>query len=356
MSELSIGVGVIGAGAWGRKLVQEYWLAKAKGIELRKVCDESLPALGAIMINRGTEKLNSSLLTQNLNEVLADEDIAAVHIATPSPTHYEIGRKALEAGKHVLVEKPMAMSATECYELVDLAKSQELVLHVGHIYRFNNAIRKVRSLLDDPVMDRFLVGKIYYFRVQWTDTGYFRDRDIIFDLGPHPIDILNQLLHAWPTHVSAIARAYRNGGEHNEVAYVGAEFLDNVFAHIEMSWLHPSKVREVVIVGSSGTLTVDCLNQRITHRNGDAATEIPVHANNTIASEIEYFCGAVARNDFSSESGLLGAHTVQALEEINACLFKPSPEAGTSLNEIPARISSRIVNAKPAEAEIEMEP
>jgi predicted dehydrogenase len=237
MSE-PIGVAVIGAGYWGSKLVHEYQrseLAKRK-LRLLRVCDASLPTLLSCKMKFS---LSDDLLTRNPVDVFNDPNVSAVHIATPNRTHYPLAKRALESGKNVLIEKPMTLHSREAYDLVNLATSHELVLRVGHIFRHNAALQAARRILKLRA-----VGRVYYARVQWTDhLPPFHDRDIVFDLGPHPIDILNLLLGSWPMQASVVGRAYRNTGEEHEVAYVIAEFQDDILAHIELSWLHPGRRR-----------------------------------------------------------------------------------------------------------------
>jgi predicted dehydrogenase/predicted transcriptional regulator len=313
-------VAVIGAGFWGRKLVEEYMSAqrKKRNVQLAGVCDLSPAALAFCKENFS---INDHLLISSVEELIADSNISAVHIATPNPTHYPVTKMALEAGKDVLVEKPMTLDSREAYELVDLAASRELVLHVGHIFRFNSALNKAREILR-----RGSIGKVFYARIQWTDSQYFPDRDIIFDLGPHPVDVLNQLLDSWPTQVSGFARAYRNSKDHDEIAYGLAEFDNEIFAHIEISWLHPRKVREASVVGSEGGLIVDCLHQRLTLHSVGSTTEVPVSANNTIEAEIGWFVDCVGRRRIDVESGLIGARTVEVLEAMRKSMWeRPLP-------------------------------
>lgn len=314
-----IHVGVIGAGYWGRKLVYEYTAAECKGnVKLAGVCDSSPSAL---RFCQEKFSVKNELLTERAEDLIGDSEISAVHIATPNQTHYPLARMALEAGKAVLVEKPMTLGSREAYELVDLAASKGLVLHVGHIFRFNSALQKAREILDKGV-----IGKVFYGRAQWTDSRYIPDRDIIFDLGPHPVDVLNQLLKSWPVQVSGFARAFRNSKEHEEIAYGLVEYGDGVFAHIELSWLHPGRVREATIVGSEATLVVDCLRQGVTVHTGIGSTEVPVPANNTIESEINWFIDCVSRKCVDIESGLIGARTVEVLEAMHNSMWeRPLP-------------------------------
>ena len=315
-------VAVIGAGYWGRKLVYEYMSAECNrgNVRLAGVCD---PSPSARLFCKEKFSVKDELLTDSAEDLIGDPKISAVHIATPNQTHYALAKMALEAGKDVLVEKPMTLDSREAYELVDLAASRELVLHVGHIFRFNSALNKAREILNKGT-----IGKIFYARIQWTDSQYFPDRDIIFDLGPHPVDVLNQLLDSWPTQVSGFARAYRNSKNHDEIAYGLAEFDDEIFAHIELSWLHPGKAREATVVGSEGGLVVDCLHQRLTLHKAGSTTEVPVTANNTIEAEIDWFADCVGRRCLDVESGLIGARTVEVLEAMRKSMWeRPLPIA-----------------------------
>jgi len=318
-----IGIGVIGTGYWGSKLVYEYQQAERNKRKLRllKVCDASLPSL---LSCKKKFSLSDTVLTQNADDVFNDPNVSAVHIATPNKTHYPLAIRALESGKDVLIEKPMTLHSREAFDLVSIAASHELVLHVGHIFRFNTALQMARQALEMQA-----VGKVYYARVQWTDhCPPFHDRDIVFDLGPHPIDILNLLLGSWPTQASGIGRAYRNSRSEDEVAYIIAEFQDDLIAHIELSWLHPGKRREVSIVGSEGSLVVDCLNQKVARFTDGNVAELPVQANNTIESEIDAFVDAVLSRSTSVESGLIGAKTVEVLETITESMWdRPLPMA-----------------------------
>lgn len=315
-----VGVGIVGAGYWGTKLAQEYLSSeRSKGkVKLVKVCDSSLTALLAC---KDRLSIDDARLARNVGDLMEDPKISAVHIATPNQTHYALAKIALQAGKDVLLEKPMTLSSGEAYELVYLAASRGRVLHVGHIFRFNSALRKAREMLDSGV-----IGKIFYARIQWTDSRYFPDRDIIFDVGPHPVDVLNQLLNAWPTRVGGFARAYRNSKDHEEIAYGLAEFDDDIFAHLELSWLYPGKVREASIIGSEGALVVDCLHQRVVLHTPVGIVETPVTANNAIESEIDWFLDCVSRRRVSVESGLIGAKTIQVLEAMRRSMWeRPLP-------------------------------
>jgi len=319
------------------------------------VCDPSLAALGGLLISKQTSSIDQSRLTQKISDVMQDPEIAAVHIASPNPTHYSTAKMALDAGKNVLVEKPMTLNSHQAYELVELARSRGLVIHVGHVFRFNTALHAARD-----VMNKGELGKLFYVRIQWTDRAFFPDRDIVFDLGPHPVDILNQLFGMWPQEVNGITRGFR--GERGEVAYVIAEFPNDTFAHIELSWLHPNKVREVTIVGSNATLLVDCIKQTVRKSNHDSYHEIPVLPSNTIASEISNFVDSIVRHDTSSESGLIGAHTVETLEHIRSSIWdrplpimKPAQTSTDSTFDALELMSARKVTSKEIEGNSQLQ-
>jgi predicted dehydrogenase len=253
-------------------------------------------------------------VTKYHKDVIADPDINAVSICTPNETHYEICKQALEAGKHVLVEKPMTMAPDEAYKLVDLAREKKLVLSVGHIFRFNNALQKARSLIKSGFF-----GDIFCLKLQWTTLmPPIPNRDIITDLAPHPLDISNFLLDAWPSKITCKAKAYRRD-KLEEMAYILAEFSNNISSVFELSWLSPGKVREVSLMGSTRFAKVDCLTQDFQVYENDHFYSLDVERNNTIGAELNHFihCIQNKRNGHSypnKNNGLVGAHVVKLLE------------------------------------------
>jgi UDP-N-acetylglucosamine 3-dehydrogenase len=305
-------VAVIGAGYWGKKIVYEYAeLAKnSSNVNLSAVCDLSKENL--LFCN---ENYDIPSACSCLEEILSNRDIGAVNICTPSETHYKISKAALEEGKHVLVEKPMSLSSREAYELVDLADERGLVISVGHIYRFNNAVKKVRQLIKDGFF-----GDIFYLKLRWTTLcPPLEGRDILTDLAPHPFDIINFLLNYWPSKILCKAKTYRRK-ELEEVAYCVAEFDNEVMAHIELSWLLPGKIREVSVLASKRFARIDCLNQAIEAYDNGCFKGIPVTRNNTIKDELEHFIECIKNGESGKpmcnnrNGGLLGANVVSLLE------------------------------------------
>jgi predicted dehydrogenase len=309
-------VAVIGAGYWGKKVISEYLhLAKADNkVDLSMVCDVKDENLGYC---REKFDVSKEKLKLSHREVFNSRSVDAVHICTPNETHHEICKQALLAGKHVLLEKPMAMCAKHAWELVGLAEHKGLILQVGHIFRFSNALKTVRDLV---TQDYF--GTLYYLKLQWTTLmSSPLGRDIIFDLGPHPVDILNYVLKRWPSKVTCKARAYRRKLL-EELAYFTLEFDTDLIAHVELSWLQPGKVRRLDVIGSERSAMIDCLDQSIQiHENGDGdAFSLDVVRNNTILDEVDHFAQSVMSGENSSNPGDIGATNTAVLEALKRSL------------------------------------
>jgi UDP-N-acetylglucosamine 3-dehydrogenase len=311
-----VNLAVIGTGYWGRKVAREYIdLAKTDpDFNLAKVCDLDEANLTFCQENLN---VNPNQLCSNFSEILNSPEINAVHICTPNDTHYSFGLNAITAGKNVLLEKPMSLTSSHAMELVTTAQSRNLCLQVGHIYRFNNAIKKIKDLVNDNFF-----GDLYYLKLQWTiwmisPTG----RDIIFDLGPHPIDIMNYILEKWPRKVVCSANSYRRPSL-EEVAYIHMDFGDKLMAHVELSWLQPGKARELSIIGSKRSAIVDCLSQKITifEDNNENNYNIEIRQNNTIFDEVSHFVNSIRNENNHRNPGSVGAENVVILESLRKSL------------------------------------
>jgi UDP-N-acetylglucosamine 3-dehydrogenase len=307
-----VNIGVIGAGYWGKKVVNEY-LALSKNeenVSLLRVCDVYEKNL---RMCREAYHISKNRLVKNYKEILYSEDVNAVHICTPNETHYEACREALMAGKHVLIEKPMTLNSQEAFELLRLAEKEKLVLQVGYIFRFNNALRRVQKLIKNGFF-----GDLYYLRLIWaTLMQPTPERDIIFDLGPHPVDVSNFLLETWPSKVFCSAKSYTRK-QLPEVAYATLEFGEGTLANIELSWLLPKKERSVLVVGSKRSANVDCLDQtvRIFENHDTEPYELEVVRNNTILDELDNFVNHIRGASEPVNSGEVGPINVSVLEHL----------------------------------------
>jgi UDP-N-acetylglucosamine 3-dehydrogenase len=306
-----LNIGIIGVGYWGKKIATEYSLLckNDNRVKLYGVCD-----IFDDNLDFCREKLEVPFQTKSLQKILEDPQIDAVHICTPSETHYEICKEALEHGKHVTVEKPMTLNSLEAIKLVDLALKKKLVLSVGHIFRFDAAIEKTKTLLEQGWF-----GDLYWIKLTWTALmPPMVGRDIITDLAPHPFDILNFLTNDWPNRVTCIAKAHRKG-QQEETAHITCEFPSNLLAHIEVSWLNPERRREVQIMGSKRFAKIDCMTQKITVCENEKFFDLPNERSNTIGDELLYFVNCIRSQSanqvsLNKNNGLVGANVVKLLE------------------------------------------
>jgi UDP-2-acetamido-3-amino-2,3-dideoxy-glucuronate N-acetyltransferase len=238
-----INVAVVGVGYWGRNLVRNFHNLGA----LATLCD----AEAAIEASCRLE-YESVRFCRDFNVVLSDPSITAVALATPAVTHYEMTRAALEAGKDVFVEKPLAIAVKHGEELVALAETKRRILMVGHILRYHSAVLKLQALIQDGVL-----GKINYLYSTRLNIGKIRtEEDILWSFAPHDISVMLSLLNEMPTRVSCRGGAYLNQ-DVCDVTLSHFDFPSGVQAHIFVSWLHPVKEQRLVVVGSEKMAVFD---------------------------------------------------------------------------------------------------
>lgn len=312
-----INLAVIGAGYWGTKLITEYLALseKRQDIKLLAVADGSHERL--LQVGKSLA-LPNSILKKDYDEILKAPEITGVHIATPNETHYEIARKAIAAGKHVLLEKPMSMSSGDALRLARFAEKNNSVLLIGHIFRFNNAINKVKEIIEKKEINGIRCVELRWASFMSPPQG----RDIIFDLAPHPIDILNHIFEEWPTQVYVNAHSYeRKKVGLEEVAFATLDFPDDIIASVILSWIHHGpRQRTVTIVSKKTTLKVEAVEQTITMYENRQVNKISIKRNNTIESEINHFVERIKNNDPPINSALTGAMNVTVLEAMKKSL------------------------------------
>ena len=238
-------IGVVGAGGWGRNLVRNF--AAAKGAELVAICD----------LNEEVRQANSRLypavkLFEDFDEMLADADVEAVVIATPAPTHYELSRKALDAGKHVYVEKPFTLRSDRAVELVELADKAGLTVMVGHLLEYHPAVLKLKELTDNDDL-----GDLYYMYTERVNLGIVRQAENAWwSLAPHDVSVILFLFGAEPVTVSARGQSFLQEGI-EDVVFANLQFSDGRMAQIHVSWLDPHKSRRMVLVGDRRMASFD---------------------------------------------------------------------------------------------------
>jgi predicted dehydrogenase len=243
--ERPVRIGVVGCGYWGPKLIRNF--SKANGCEVAAIADKNPQQLARV----GGE-YPSVPGTTDYRALLDDPDIEAIAIATPVSTHFPIARDALVAGKHVLVEKPLATSVREAETLVELAAKHGRLLMVDHTYLFTGAVEKMHELVYSGEL-----GEVLYFDSTRINLGLFQhDVNVVWDLAPHDLSILLHVLDKKPAAVSALGAAHAGTGVEN-LAYITLIFDDNTLAHFHVNWLAPRKVRQIIIGGERKMLVFD---------------------------------------------------------------------------------------------------
>jgi predicted dehydrogenase len=247
MALTRVRVAGVGCGYWGPNVIRN--LDAVPGFDLCCVCDADADRLRPVAARYPTARS-----TTDVDGILDDPAIDAVYLATPVSTHYQLAKRALECGKHVLVEKPLAMTVEQAEELAALAAEHAVTLMIGHTFVFSPPVRKVKELIDAG-----LIGPIYYVETTRVNLGLFqKDVSVLWDLGPHDVSILNYWLGEVPVQVSARARSYL-GEALEDVAFVTLEFPSGILAQVQISWLAPSKLRRTSIVGRQRMIVYDDL-------------------------------------------------------------------------------------------------
>jgi predicted dehydrogenase len=245
-----IGVAVVGAGYWGPNLVRNF--VGCPDFRLRWLCDLDIRRAEMVLGPYSTVEA-----TADLDAVLSDDDVDAVAIATPTATHADVASAALQAGKHVLIEKPLALTYAEGRELVAKAEHGGLVLMCDHTYCYTPAVTKIRELLSAGEL-----GDLHFFDSVRINLGLVqRDVDVVWDLAPHDLSILDSIL---PPGIEPLAVTAHGadpiGAGRSCVAFVTLELTGAAIAHLHVNWLSPIKVRSTLIGGSKRALLWDDLN------------------------------------------------------------------------------------------------
>jgi predicted dehydrogenase len=327
-------VAAVGCGYWGPNVIRN--LDAVQGFDLRWVCDTDPERLRPV-----ATRYPSARSTLDLEDLFGDPSVDAVYLATPVSTHYDLARRALLEGKHVLIEKPLATTVERAEELARIAADRHLTLMVGHTFVFSPPVRKVRELIDSG-----LIGPIYYVETTRVNLGLFqKDVSVLWDLGPHDLSILIYWLGEVPRQVSARGRSYL-GEALEDVAFLTLEFPSGILAQVQLSWLAPSKLRRTSIVGRQKMIVYDDLEPvekvkifdrgvdrqpasfgefQLTYRSGDILsprldTTEPLHL------ECQHFLDCIRSGrtpDASPQSGVDVVRVIQAAERSLRCQGAP---------------------------------
>jgi predicted dehydrogenase len=318
-----IRLGVIGYGYWGPNLARA--AAEADSTQIAGIAD-----LSAAARDRAGRRHPSARLFADWHEMLADPAVDAVMIATPVATHFEIALAALRAGKHVLVEKPMADAAANAALLIEEAAKRTLTLMVDHTFVYTPAVRALRELVTTGSL-----GDIYYYDSTRINLGLFqRDVNVIWDLAVHDFAILDHLLDAQPVAISASAASFVADSPDN-IAHLSVYYSSGAMAHLNVSWLAPVKVRQTLIGGSRRMVIYDDMqasekikiydrgiavsdnpqqihDRLISYRVGDMASPA-LSAKEALVTEIEHFADCLATGARPLTDGESGLRIVEML-------------------------------------------
>jgi predicted dehydrogenase len=260
-----LSIGVVGLGYWGPNLARNF--SQVPGCGLGALCDLDLDRLEKMRpLYPGIARYTC------FEQMLADADLDAVAVATPVPHHFPVAKAALLAGKHVLVEKPLAASVAECEELISLADGMGLTLMVGHTFLYSASIRMIKKIIDSGDL-----GEISYINSQRLNLGLFqKDINVVWDLAPHDIAIILHLLGRMPDFVNCQGNAHITPGI-EDVSNLSLSFKSGQFATIQSSWLEPRKVRQMTIVGTRKMIIYDDIAPMEKIRIYDTRIERPPH-------------------------------------------------------------------------------
>jgi predicted dehydrogenase len=321
-------IAVVGLGYWGPNLVRV--LNELSESDLVAACD-----LDEQRLERIGRRYPTIRLAREYDEILADDEIDAVAIATSVSTHHRLALAALEAGKHVFVEKPMAASIPEAEQLCTIADERGLTVMPGHTFLYSPPVNLVRDLIHSGEL-----GDIYFVSTSRVNLGLHQsDVSVIWDLGPHDFSILRYWLEQSPRQVSAMARSCIIDGI-PDVAFVNLQYRSGTLAHVELSWLAPSKLRRTAVVGSRKMVVYDDTSNepvrifdsgadlpdpgdfgeyRLAYRTGDIVSP-RVEVAEPLALEMMDFCAAICGGSTPRSSAEVGLDVLRTIDAVDRSL------------------------------------
>jgi predicted dehydrogenase len=314
-------VGVVGLGYWGPNLVRV--LHESPIAEAAWMCDLRSDALDAL-----GRRFPAVRQTRNLDEMLDDDALDAVAVVTPVSTHHDLAMRALKAGKHVFVEKPLAPSSGLAIDLIRSAYGRHLVLMPGHTFLYSPPVNLIRDLIGAGEL-----GSIYFISMSRVNLGLHQsDVSVIWDLGPHDFSILLYWLGERPRQVATMGRRCIDGPT-EDVAFINCEFDSGTIAHVELSWLAPSKLRRTTVVGSEKMVVYDdgstepvrlfdsgvvprdpeSFGEFLKYRTGDIVSP-HIEGTEPMTLQMDDFCRAIRSSTTPRSSAQLGLDVVQVIE------------------------------------------
>jgi len=274
-----LNIAVVGCGYWGPNLIRNF--SALPECSVRYVCDKDEKRLAHM------KQLYPSVeTTSDYDKIVSDKDVDAVVVATPVHLHYELAKKALVAGKHAFVEKPMTQTAAQGNEIVHLAAKKKLTLMVGHTFIYSSPVRRIKEIVDSGD-----IGEVQYIASRRLNLGLFqKDINVAWDLAPHDISIILYLLGKPPVSVNCQGKAHISK-DIEDVTNMSLDFDNGGFATIQSSWLDPNKVREMIIVGSKRMIVYNDNEPLEKIKIYDKRVETPPHYDTFAEFQYSYHYG-----------------------------------------------------------------
>ena len=329
MTEKAVRVAVVGVGGWGKNLARNY--SQIPDAKLRYLCDLDQEKLDLMQV-----QFNAERTTTRFDDLTSDPDLDAIVIATTGPTHYDLCKRALLAGKDVYVEKPFVLSVDEAEEIVALADKHKRILMVGHLLEYHPVVQKLKDMIQSGEL-----GDVRYIYSQRLNLGTVRmDENALWNFAPHDISVILYLLGQFPTDVSARGQSYLQP-EIEDVVFLTLNFDGKSLGHVHVSWLDPHKTRRITIVGSKRMAVFDDLEPneklKIYDKGAELNTDydtfaeyvglrfgditVPyIRVGEPLRAECDHFLKCVRERTVPLSDGHDGLRVVKVLEAANTSL------------------------------------
>jgi predicted dehydrogenase len=326
-NETVIRMGVIGYGYWGPNIVRNFHRQERSRVVA--ICDKSPKSL-----QRARQSYPEIRAIDECNDILTATDIDAIAIVTPVWTHYELAKIALENGKHVFVEKPFTCTTAQAEELIELAERKNLTIMVDHTFLFTGAVKRIKEFIDNGTL-----GDLYYYDSTRVNLGLFQhDVNVLWDLAPHDLSIMDYLIKDKPEAIVATGERHLNGVA--DIAFLTLYYPNNMIGHINVNWLSPVKVRTTLIGGEKKMLVWNDLEADeklkiydkgvqmsgdgvyqllVSYRSGDMWAP-RVEQVEALKLEAAYFVDCIVNNKKPFNDGAAGLHVVRVLEAADQSL------------------------------------
>jgi predicted dehydrogenase len=345
----TISVGVVGCGYWGPNLIRNF--RSLGNCKLNAMCDLSEERLAHL--KSLYPEVNA---TTDFEGMLKNMDLDAVVIAAPVRFHYPLAKAALLAGKHTLIEKPMASSVAECEELIEIADRMGLILMVGHTFLYSAPVRMITDIVKSGDL-----GDIRYVNARRLNLGLFqKDINVAWDLAPHDLSIILHILGEYPLSVNCQGNAHVTRGI-EDVTNMSLTFRNHRFATIQSSWLEPRKIREMTIVGSRRMVIYDDLQAQQSIRIYDTRVDRPPHYDTfgdfqysyhygdsyiphvkheePLRIECQHFLDCIQSGTQARTNGRMGLEVVRILEASSTSLRQSGMSVNLAPESAPAAVS-----------------